>query len=97
MHFSDDSGEDFFLPKLHDYPQADLNLGLQILGNLIGEHPRNRNRQNNISEIISAAWVKKILIRKETLHELIQIGKLSQSICDSGDRSSACPIKADIN
>ena len=68
MHLADDTGKNFFLSKLHNYPQPDLNLGLEIFGNLVSKHARNRHGQDDIREVVSAGFVKKIMIRKQRFH-----------------------------
>ena len=68
VYLADDAREDLFLPKLHDYPQSDLNLGLEIFGDLVGKHPRNRHGQDDIREVVSAGFVQKIMIRKQRFH-----------------------------
>jgi hypothetical protein len=45
-----------------------LNLRLEILGDFVGKHARNRHGQDNISEIVSAGFLQKILIRKQRFH-----------------------------
>ena len=68
VHLSDDARQDLFLPKLHNYSQPDLNLWLEVLGNFVSKHARNRHRKDDIREIVSAGFLQKILIRKQRFH-----------------------------
>ena len=54
VNLPDDSGEDFLLSKLDDYPRTKIDLWLKVFRNPVRKHSRDRNGQNDICEIISA-------------------------------------------
>lgn len=70
VNLPDDSGEDFLLAELDDYPRTQINLRLKGFRNSVRKHPRDRNGQNDICEIISAFLSKKILISKQAFHQI---------------------------
>ena len=57
VHPADDACKHLFLPKLHDDTAANLELWLQTFGHLVGKHPWDRYRQDDVHEIVSAGSI----------------------------------------